>query len=172
MVGPRDTSAATEKSREVRAEQKRDRERGRRMDETLLPQIESLNTHARANYVGRELEDVLLFIDMSREFHRNLNWTKKSIQMLDRFGTYEVESEDDLKFEERKFLGFYVDAWIHSMVELARKVHLSEELVQWWISTLERASEWFVAHPENLEWLDEINQELESRKTGKDSHSH
>jgi hypothetical protein len=165
----KDTSKASAASALVHQQKKRDREHGRQLDKTLLPEIESLNNLASATYTGSDIEKVRLFIDMGKEFHRGLNWRKKSIQLMDRFTIWEVDEESDVRFEDRKFLGFFVDAWIHSMVELARKVHLSSELIQFWIKTLERATEWFKDNPDNIEWLDEIAEELDSRKAGKDT---
>jgi hypothetical protein len=168
----KDTRKATEASIAVRAADKAARERGRELDKTLLSETAGLEALARSVYTGIDLETVLLFIDMGKEFHRNLNYRKKSIQLMDRDTLWSEAEESDVKFEDRKYLGFFVDAWLHSMVELARKVHLSPEPLKFWIEILVRAEKWFRENTDNLEadWLQEIAEELESRKARKDTY--
>src|SRR4029077_4216024 len=106
MAGTRNTTKASAASALVHQQKKRDREHGRQLDKTLLPEIESLNNVAKATYTGSDLETVRLFIDMGKEFHRGLNWCKKSIQMMERFTIGQVDEDSDVKFEDRKYLGF------------------------------------------------------------------
>jgi hypothetical protein len=163
------TSAATKASLESRAKTKASKDMGHRKDKLLLPEIDGLNSHARTTYTGTDLERILVFIDMAKEFWRGVNYRKKSIQTLD---CWQPDDELDLKFEDRKFIGIFVDGWIHSMVELARSVHLTPELTEFWVKTLEKSQEWFKQNPENLEapWLEEIAAELEARKRGEDTY--
>lgn len=166
----RNTAAATAASAAIRRKQADNRNCGKELDQELFPLIEALLAHAGNNYSGDDLTNVRLFIDMAKELHRGINFRKQSIQTFGREQIRrEVDPELDQPFEETKYL-FFVDGWVSEMVRLARSVHLSLELTKFWVETLEKATKWFQANPENLEWQDEIAAELERRRRGEDTY--
>jgi hypothetical protein len=141
---------------------------GQSLDAALFNLLDELRKEAKGNLSpevigplghGPEREayyDTIHFINEGELLLRSLNYKKAP--------RTEANTEDDVAFENQQYMQFDFDYVVENFINLARSIHLSQNLIAFEVKVLEAAIESSLPIPKS------VNEELEARKAGIDTY--
>jgi hypothetical protein len=160
-------SGISEKGKKASAslEQWRKRvKRGREADVNLLAQIESLREQAKLSLPLNDIRRTMAeeMIHHAGAIHRALNYWKASSQKIPVSEMFDhVNQQREKSYDKQVYMCFYMDSACRQILLNAAEVPMTPDLKQFVLRALERGVQWMKEHPDGVDGLQEIAEELE-----------